>query len=213
MPRAYSMDLRQRVIAACAAGTQPRHAIAAQFQISEGTLYDWLRRWRERGSYAPAPHAGGVASGLNRAVLRDLAEEENDRTLAEYADAYQERTGRRFSVPRICTALKEMKLSRIGRRSDRRDASSFRLPRKGLYSRPVQQVVMRRRFGYWVRRPVPQAGNPSAGRAVPTRPGKGYAPTCRPLLVAAGDRRCGRSYAVSLFLDNTAQPGSLQAAA
>lgn len=120
MPRAYSLDLRERVIATCAAGTQPRRGIAAQFQISEGTLYDWLRRCRERGSYAPAPHAGGVASGLNRAVLRELVEEENDRTLAEYADAYQERTGHRYSIPRICTVLKEMKLSRKGRRSARR---------------------------------------------------------------------------------------------
>lgn len=120
MPRAYSVDLRQRVIAACEAGAQPRQEIAAQFQISEGTLYDWLRRWRAHGSYAPAPHGGGVSSGLDRAVLRALIEEDNDRTLAEYADAYQARTGRRFSVPRLCTALKEMKLSRKERRSARR---------------------------------------------------------------------------------------------
>lgn len=120
MPKAYSNDLRQRVIAACEAGTQARHEIAAQFQISEGTLYDWLRRWRERGSYAPAPHAGGVASGLNRAVLQALVEAQNDCTLAEYANAYEQRTGHHYSIPRICTALKEMKLSRKGKRSARR---------------------------------------------------------------------------------------------
>ena len=72
MPRAYSNDLRQRVIAACEAGTQPRREIAAQFQISEGTLYDWLRRFRAQGSYAPAPHAGGIPSRLDERVLRDL---------------------------------------------------------------------------------------------------------------------------------------------
>ena len=110
MPKAYSMDLRQRVIAACAAGTQAEHEIAAQFQISEGTLYDWQMRWRKSGSCAPAQHAGGMASGLNRAVLRKLVDENYDRTLAEYAAAYQERTGRRYSLPWICTALKEMKL-------------------------------------------------------------------------------------------------------
>ncbi len=58
MPRAYSNDLRQRVIAACAAGTLPQREIAVRFQISEGTLYDWLRRWRSKGSYAAAPLPG-----------------------------------------------------------------------------------------------------------------------------------------------------------
>ena len=52
MPRAYANDLRQRVVAACETSPRPRREIAAQFQISEGTLYDWLRRWRKSGSYA-----------------------------------------------------------------------------------------------------------------------------------------------------------------
>lgn len=120
MPRAYSIDLRQRVIAACEAGTQSRSEIAEQFQISEGTLYDWLRRWRAYGSFAAAPHGGGTASHLDRTVLRELVEAQNDRTLAEYADAYEQRTGRRYSIPRLCTALKEIRLSRKGRRSARR---------------------------------------------------------------------------------------------
>jgi len=120
MPKAYSNDLRQRVIAACEAGTQTRGEIAAQFQIGEGTLYDWLRRTRATGSCAPAPHGGGTPSGLDRELLRELVDARSDATLAEYADAYEQRTGRRYSVPRICTALQELKLSRKGRRSARR---------------------------------------------------------------------------------------------
>jgi transposase len=81
MPRAYSTDLRQRVIAACAAGTQSRRVIARQFQISEGPLYDWLRRWRAYGSFGPAPHGGGTPSHLDRTVLRELVEAQNDATL------------------------------------------------------------------------------------------------------------------------------------
>jgi transposase len=110
MPRAHSSDLRQRVIAVCEAGTQPKREIARQFQISEGTLYDWLRRWRAFGSLAPAPHGGGTPSHLDGTVLRELVEAQNDATLAEYADAYEQRTGRRYSVPRLCTALKELGL-------------------------------------------------------------------------------------------------------
>ena len=124
MPRAYSNDLRQRVIAACEAGTQPRREIAAQFQISEGTLYDWLRRFRARGSYAPAPHAGGIPSRLDESVLRDLVEEQNDATLAEYAERLQARTGQRYSRSLLSRALKRMKLSRKERRYAPRNTSS-----------------------------------------------------------------------------------------
>lgn len=126
MPRAYSNDLRERVVAACEADTQTNGEIAVQFQISESTLYDWLRRKRTCGSVAPAPHAGGTRSHLDRAVLRELVEAKNDATLAEYADAYEQRTGRRYSIPRICTALKELKLSRKGRRYAPRSTSRTR---------------------------------------------------------------------------------------
>jgi transposase len=126
MPRAYSNDLRQRVIAACEASTQPRRTIAVQFQISEGTLYDWLRRWRKRGSFSSAPHGGGTVSHLDWGVLRELVEAQNDATLAEYADAYEQRTGRRYSIPRICTALKELRLSRKERRYAPRNTSRSR---------------------------------------------------------------------------------------
>ena len=116
MPGAYSMDLRQRVVAACEAGELTRSEIAQQFQISEGTLYDWLRRWRASHSFAPAAHSGGHTSGIDATVLRQLIEEQNDRTLPEYAQLYAERTGRRYSPSHLSRVLKELKLSRKGRR-------------------------------------------------------------------------------------------------
>jgi transposase len=120
VPHPYSLDLRQRVITACEAGTYTRREIARQFQISEATLYDWLQRWRTSGSYQPQPHGGGPVGYLDPVLLRALVEEQNDRTLAEFADAYEQRTGRRYSQAHLCTALKELGLSRKGRRSARR---------------------------------------------------------------------------------------------
>lgn len=116
MPRAYSLDLRRRVIATCEAGGRTRAEIARQFDVAEATLYDWLHRFRAEGELTPRPQRRGRASGLDRSVLTALVEEQNDRTLAEYAQAYEERTGRRYSVPRICSALKELRLSRKRRR-------------------------------------------------------------------------------------------------
>ena len=124
MPGPYSRDLRERVIAACEAGELTRAEVARQFDVGETTVYDWLHRWRELGTLEARPHAGGHPSGLDRRVLQALVEEQNDWTLAEYAAAYEERTGRRYSVPRICTALKELRLSRKGRRYAPRNISS-----------------------------------------------------------------------------------------
>ncbi len=53
MPRAYSQDLRERVLAAPSPG-----ALAARYHVGESTLRGWLRRERETGSAEPKPHAG-----------------------------------------------------------------------------------------------------------------------------------------------------------
>ena len=55
--RAYSLDLRQRVLAAVDAG-MPRAAVLRTFQISRGTLQRWLKR-RSDG----LPLAGGTGPG------------------------------------------------------------------------------------------------------------------------------------------------------
>lgn len=128
MPSPYSMDLRERVIAACEANERTRGEIAEQFQISEGTVYDWLRRWRATQSVAPAAHSGGYASAMDVAVLRELAKEQNDRTLPEYAELYAQRTGRRYHPSHLSRIFKELKLVRKRRRYAPRNSSRRRLP-------------------------------------------------------------------------------------
>jgi transposase len=112
MPGAYSLDLRERVIAACEEGTLTRAEIAQLYQIAESTLYEWLQRWRDTESFAAKTHAGGSVSGLNPAVLKELFAACNDRTLEEYATEYAERTGRRYSLSTICRALGSLRLRR-----------------------------------------------------------------------------------------------------
>jgi transposase len=124
MPRAYSLDLRTRVIAACGAGEQTRAEIADQFDVAETTLYDWLHHWRIDGTVAPRKPTRSRTTGIDRTVLGELVEEQNDRTLEEYVDAYEARMGRRYSISRMCTVLKELRLSRKGKRYAPRNSSS-----------------------------------------------------------------------------------------
>lgn len=126
MPRAYSTDLRERVIAACMAGVHTRAEIAEQFQVSQGALYGWLRRWRAIGCLAPAAHSGGRASTVEPEVLHSLVKEQNDRTLPEYVELYAERTGRRFSPSYLSRMFARYQISRKRRRYAPRSSTSSR---------------------------------------------------------------------------------------
>lgn len=57
MARAYSMDLRERVVAAVAGGLSRRQAVA-RFGVSYSVAIYWLKRLRETGSVAPGQMGG-----------------------------------------------------------------------------------------------------------------------------------------------------------
>lgn len=57
MARAYSLDLRERVVAAVAAGTSCRK-VAAVFRVSVASVVRWSQRSRASGSAAARPMGG-----------------------------------------------------------------------------------------------------------------------------------------------------------
>jgi transposase len=88
--KVYSMDLRERVVAACDARDGTRERIAERFSVSVAWVRDLLRRRRETGSIAPKPHGGGRAPafvGESAQRLRAAVAADDDATLAELAEA------------------------------------------------------------------------------------------------------------------------------
>lgn len=83
MPRAYSCDLRGRVIVAVEAGASRREA-AERFEVSVASAVKWLQRWCEERSAAPKPRGGSV-SPLEEfaAEILKLIAERSDLTLLE----------------------------------------------------------------------------------------------------------------------------------
>ncbi len=75
MPRPYSLDLRERVVAAAAAGETCR-AVAARFQVSVSSVVKWCQRARATGSPA-AKQMGGYR--------RSILEPEHDWLVARVA--------------------------------------------------------------------------------------------------------------------------------
>ena len=56
----YSLDLRQRLVAAIDGGLSAR-AAAARFSVAPSTAINWHRQWREKGSLEPARRQHFVA--------------------------------------------------------------------------------------------------------------------------------------------------------
>jgi transposase len=83
VPKAYSGDLRERVIEAVDAGASRREA-ADRFEVSVASAVKWLQRWREKRSAAPKPRGGSI-SPLEEfaAEILALIAEQPDLTLME----------------------------------------------------------------------------------------------------------------------------------
>ena len=92
MAKAYSLDLRERVVAAALAG-QPCRAVAATFKVSPSNVVKWVQLMRETGSLAPRPMGNRrqpVLAGERDWVLARL-EEKPDITTRELAAELSQR--------------------------------------------------------------------------------------------------------------------------
>ena len=74
--RAYSNDLRQRVVAAYDAREGTQEQVAARFAVSTSWVRKLLRQRRATGSIDPKPHGGGHAPAFDPAADDDASLEE-----------------------------------------------------------------------------------------------------------------------------------------
>jgi transposase len=85
--RAYSLDLRQRIVDAVDRQVGSQGAVATLFGVSRTLVKKLLRQRRETGTVAPKPHGGGhepkVTEVQRRAVRDYILRTQNDATLAE----------------------------------------------------------------------------------------------------------------------------------
>ena len=69
MAKPYSMDLRERVVAAVIADGMSCHAAAGRFGVAVSSAIKWVQRYRETGSAAAKPMGGckrNILSGATR---------------------------------------------------------------------------------------------------------------------------------------------------
>ena len=136
--RAYSQDLRQRVLARCDAGKSTEE-VARLFDVSPAWVRRLKQRRREWNTIEPLPRRYGphpTFTSIHEEELRQLIKEQPDATLKEL----QARLSVKVHVSRICRALKKLELSfkkkssthpsRIGRMSRQPGASGINASRK-----------------------------------------------------------------------------------
>lgn len=94
MPKAYSLDLRERVVSFVEAG-HSCHAAAAHFGVSVSFVVKLMQAWRTRGSLAPKPAGGRRHSKLEPygAFLLGRVSEKDDITMPELAAELAAATG------------------------------------------------------------------------------------------------------------------------
>ena len=117
---AYSLDLRERAVAAYEAGNESYQEVARLFSIGVATLDRWVSRFRRTGSVGRLPHGGGAPSKVDEAGLNtlcELIERDRDATRLELARAYQEATGVTLSVATVGRRLWQLGYSRKKRAS------------------------------------------------------------------------------------------------
>jgi transposase len=113
--RAYSLDLRERVVAAYEKGEQSIAEIAAQFSVGQTFLKKMLRQKRETGSLQRLPTRAGakkVLSEAHRHWLSKQIKEQPDATLAELQEALQAKKKARASRATLSRELQGLRLRR-----------------------------------------------------------------------------------------------------
>jgi len=140
---AYSLDLRERVIAMVQEADASQAEVAEHFQVSQATVENWWRLWRDTASVAPVPFAGGAPRTLQpcEAVIREAVKQQPDATLQELCDYVQAKTDVRASPSMMCRELQILNLPRkkvTARQSTRHAARASAPPR---LSRPPHRTA------------------------------------------------------------------------
>jgi transposase len=115
MPRAYSLDLRERLVTTAHEEHLTQAALAGRFRVSTGTVSNWLGRVEQTGSVAPKPHGGGRTASVDAPgaqVLTELVRAQSDRTLDELVALYHARTHVQLTRSALWRALKRLGLER-----------------------------------------------------------------------------------------------------
>ncbi len=112
--KAYSVDLRQRVIDAYEQEEGSQRELAKRFKVSLAFIQTLLKRYRTEKTIEPKPHTGGFTAKLDEHhnLIREIVEQDNDATLEEICVQLEQKLGLKVSVSTLWRALQQLNLTR-----------------------------------------------------------------------------------------------------
>lgn len=112
--KAYSLDLRQKIVDAYAQGNLSQRQLALQFRVALSFVEKLLKQYRETGSIAPKVRTEQTPTKLDSeqlSVLAQLVEANNDATLAELREQLRQKTGILIGRSTVDRMVKKLNLS------------------------------------------------------------------------------------------------------
>lgn len=124
--KAYSNDLRRKIVSAYERSQRSQREIAELFGVSPATVRNFVRRKRERGAPDQLPRSGGAPARIDdaaRAELRQLIASSPDATLSEAREHLWREAGVRVGLSAVCRVLAKLGLPRKKSRSTQASAT------------------------------------------------------------------------------------------
>ncbi len=93
--KAYSLDLRQKIVDTYLNEEISQRQLATRFRVSKSFIIKLLKQYRETGEIKPLAHGGGARLKVNSEQLEILAkilEDNNDATLEELCQIFEAKT-------------------------------------------------------------------------------------------------------------------------
>lgn len=136
--RAYTYDLRQKIVDAVDNKLGTNKEIAEMFGVHESYLYKLLRQRRETGDLSPLPHGGGATLKLAETglrVLEKLIQTQSDASLEELRQQLKKKTKLEVSVATVWRGVEKLKLTVKKRRALPKRPIRLNVPPIGKNSR------------------------------------------------------------------------------
>lgn len=117
--RAYSVDLRERIVRAVEEQGKSKEEVVKLFETSLASVNRYLKQHRDTGELEASSPPGSVAriKASEYPLLRAQVEAHNDASLAEHARQWQQAHGTQLSVTTMWRTFKRLGYSRKKRPS------------------------------------------------------------------------------------------------
>jgi transposase len=112
--KAYSMDLREKIVLAYSQGDTSIRKVALKFGVAKSFVQKLLSMNKTQGDVKPRQQGGAIKGELDgyEAQLAAMVEQYPDATLLEYCEYWGTTNNHWVSTSTMCRALQKQKLTR-----------------------------------------------------------------------------------------------------